>query len=263
MRLIFSAATILLMLGVARADLAPPPLAPPPNKVPGLPSEVVPAKNDVAATLIAHAEAGREDLKAIIDSVKAPAVQPKEGAVTPHAQLPPNPCKSQMTAALRLCVQWLRNSTVRMEASTLDLMRARLIETRDDLRTLGRAMRDAIEEQKGFARGEPPPARPIPRNPCQGWNVSFWIECATRVDAALAGNLPDEASAAEIIRARDRLTLTLDTMMGRKVMDERHIRQAIGGQAKLEQAVAGATTRAEAAQRALAKTIKTAAKRGA
>lgn len=254
MRAVPCAATMLLALSVARADLAPPPIAP--------------AKGDNIApgaisVLTAGAEAGREDLASIMDSVKAPATERRGRTVTAHAQLPPNPCESDMSAALRLCVRWLRNSMVRIEAATLDLMRASLFEVSGDLRRLERAMYDTIEEQKAFARGEPPPARPIPQNPCLGWNVSFWRDCVARVDARLAGNLPDEASAAEIIRARDRLKQMLESMIALKKMDERRIRIAISGEAKLRQAVAAAVTRAEQAQRGLVKSVKAAAKRGA
>ena len=253
MRVILGFAMVLLTLAPAGADMAPP-------MAPMKGDDIAPRS---VANLTADAEAGRDELMSIIDSMRGPAVAHKERKVTPYPQLPPNPCKSDMTAALRLCVQWVRYTALRMEVATLDLMRAALFDVQGDLRNLERAMREAIEEQKALARGlNQPPARAIPANPCNGWNVTFWRDCVAHVDAALAGNLPDAASAAEIIRSRDALNRAFDDMMRDHKVDERRIRGALAGHAKLQNVVGIAVARAEQAQLALAKSAKSAARRG-
>jgi len=255
MRILLTAIAILMMLSAARADLAPPPVQP--AILPSAPAEIAAVKDERVSELRGRAESGRDDLNAMIASVQA-LKNADKGArtVTPYAELPTNPCKSGMTAAWRRCVQWLRTSTIYMEAAALDLMRVRLSESLADLRTVARRMADAIEEQKALARGLGPPARAIPKNPCQGWNVTFWQECVARVDAALAGNLPDDASAAEIIRARDRLSKALQVMIDEKATGARRITGARSMAESFADAVLRAMTRCAEAQRALARSVK-------
>ena len=263
MRLFASALAIALVLGVARADLAPPPLATEASKVPPAErektGEAVPHDITVTAltVLAAAAASGREDLQSMMQSLKVADESKRKGrTVRASAELPPNPCASDKAAAVRLCVQWLQNAMVRMEAASLDLMRAAAFEALGDLRKLGLAMRGAGAEQAALVQGEPPPARPIPANPCQGWNVSFWRDCVVRVDARLAGNLPDDKSAEDVIAARDRLTQSYDAMLAQKDMSARRIQQSLVAHAQLTEAVSRAVTRAEQAQRVLARRIK-------
>lgn len=259
MRILLTVVALVMTLGLARADLAPPPIRP--AKLPVEAREVAAVRDERVSELVGRAESGRDDLDTLIEHVRAANRADKTGrTVTPHAQLPTNPCKSDMTAAWRLCVQWLRTSTVYMEAGALDLMRVRLSEALGDLRTVERRMKDAVEEQEALARGEGPPARAIPKNPCQGWNVTFWQECVARVDAALAGNLADEASAAEIIRWRERLNKLIRAMIASKAMDARRIDGAQLVARRFGEAVARAQARCEEAQRALAQSVRAAAR---
>ena len=253
---------LLLTLGVARADLAPPSLAPEPTNVSPVAQEKsgAVAVGDVTAEALtimaAAAESAREDLKVVMDSMKAATEAKRKGRVVGNAATPPNPCASDLATAARLCVQWVRNAMVRMEAATLDLMRAAGYDALGDLRKLGDAMQGAVGEQAAFVKGLPPPARPIPQNPCQGWNVSMWKDCVARVDARLAGNQPDEQSAKEIIRARDRVKQSLDDMIAAKSMDPRRIQTSRALVGKFSEAVANAIMRCEQAQRMLERNLK-------
>lgn len=253
---------VLLTLGAARADLAPPSLAPEPTGVSPVAQEKSGAVvvGDVTAEALtimaAAAESAREDLKAVMDNMKAASEAKRKGRAVGNANAPPNPCASDLASAARLCVQWVRSAMVRMEAATLDLMRAASYESLGDLRKLGDAMQAAVGEQAAFVKGLPPPARPIPQNPCQGWNVSLWKDCVARVDARLAGNQPDEQSAKEIIRTRDRVKQSLDEMIAAKSMDPRRIQASRALAGKFGDAVANAITRCEVAQRVLERKLK-------
>src|SRR6185295_8633746 len=206
--------------------------------------------------MAAAAESAREDLKLVMDNMKAATDARRKGRAVGNAAVPANPCASDLAAAARLCVQWVRNAMVRMEAATLDLMRAAGYDALGDLRKLSAAMQGAVGEQAAFVKGLPPPARPIPQNPCQGWNVSLWKDCMARVDARLAGNQPDEPSAKEIIRTRDRVKQSLDDMIAAKSMDPKRIQTSRMLVAKLGEAVANTITRCEQAQRVLERNLR-------
>jgi len=260
MRLILVTPILILMLSAARADLAPPPLAPPLGRA----SPVVLEKSGEVSgaeiaekalkTMSAAAASTREDLVSLIESVQTGNDASRKGrSVEIRQLLPPNPCASDMAAAARLCVQWLRRTMAQMEAATLDLMRAAGYDALADLRLLASAMENTIEELGASARGEPPPARTIPQNPCQGWNVSFWRECVTRVDERLAGQLVDDQSRGEIVRSRDALKQSLEAMITRKSMDGRGINAALAVAMKLRDSIARSITRCEEAQRVLSR----------
>ena len=162
--------------------------------------------------LMQAAQNAQDDLKAIMAQVKAnnQAKAKVRQYMSEARNLPPSPCFG--ATALRDCIRQTRAKLSKMELASLDLMRASVMAAQGYAAQLTDALRHEPEEAERRRKNQPPPARMIPANPCNGWNVAFWKQCLALMRAELTGNLPDTNSQAAIDERLDVLKQDIDAL---------------------------------------------------
>jgi len=181
--------------------------------------------------LMQAAKSAQEDLKAVMAQVKAiNNTKQQQRKLMQDAQrlassVPHRPCETP--AALLDCLHIVDARLTKMKLATLDLMRASVVLTQANAAILHDSLRRAPEEFDRVRNNLRPPARVIPANPCRGWNITFWKQCAAAMKIELAGSAPDARSQAELDAAIDALRQALDSMSEMGEMESLRLQMAM------------------------------------
>lgn len=206
--------------------------------------------------LMEAAKAAQNDLRDLMAAVKAANDAKKRQRAqqqATEAMDTGNPCTSRGAVAWRLCVQEMRRKLTRMDLAALDVMRGAARQSEKDVRTLMSSLQGAAREQ---LRGDAPPARTLPSDPCAGWNLAMFKACLAAVEGRLAGNLPDRESDGLVRADLERIYQNLDAMGDLMQLHSVRLQAAVESLAKLMDTLSNVLKKISETQSAITQNLK-------
>lgn len=259
MRLLFSfAITVFLTSAVAaesppiRPDTNGPELRGQWNNAPAA------ADGDIMAlafvVMMEAAKSAQEDLRAIMASVKAAnEAKRKQRELLAEMQAAQAGCAGRAAAAWRVCVGDIQKKLVRVDLAALDVMKGAARQSSNDLRAMMTALQSASQAR---VRGDAAPARRLPPNPCDGWNLSMFKTCLATINARLTGNLPDRESEGLAKAGVEQIRQSLDTMSEAGEIESLRLQMAMDRMAKMIETLSNILTKISETQSAIAQNLK-------